>query len=157
MTLYPKPQELQSINAKDYKVKIIVFGTRHYNNRKQFHETILDYLENFDEPVLFISGAAPSGADDLIIRWCLKFNYPCLKMPADWDKFGKAAGFRRNEDMAKIATHALGFWDGQSPGSKHMSELSDEYKLHKKIILINAKENEQTTYQKSVLVSGCLI
>lgn len=119
----PKPQSLQSTNPKDYKVRIVVFGTRHYENRREFHEELMDYIEQFgEEPILFLSGAAKSGADNLIIRWCLKFGYPFKPYPADWDRYDKGAGFIRNTEMAQDATHGLGFWDGSSNGTNDMKE-----------------------------------
>lgn len=63
------------------------------------------------------------GADTLGERYAEEKNIEIVKMPADWDKFGKSAGYRRNESMAKIATHCICFWDGKSVGTKHMIDL----------------------------------
>jgi len=133
----PKPQVQQSLNPKDYKVRIVVFGTRHYNNRKEFHHELMEYIEQFEgQDILFISGDAKSGADYLIIRWCLKFGYPCKRMPADWDNDGKAAGFIRNTEMAKISTNGLGFWNGHSNGTGQMLEELEKFKVpHRKLIV----------------------
>ncbi len=122
----PKPQELQSLNPKDYKNRIIVAGTRYWNDKKLFHETLLEYLKRFDEPVLFISGAAPTGADRFIINWCKKYKYPCLEVPADWDSAGKGAGFLRNIEMSQIGTHLLCYWDLKSNGTKQMREVAGQ-------------------------------
>lgn len=141
--IFPKPQTLQSLDVKDYNVVACVAGTRHFNDRRFFHEKILEFIELQDEPILFVSGAAPSGADDLILRWCDKFCYPCLRMPADWDNeqhrpnFNKkAAGFIRNEEMANIATHLLAFFDGQSRGTQDMIDRCELKKLHIQIFNI---------------------
>lgn len=134
--LLPKIQIQQSIKLRDYTVRIIVAGSRLYNDRKAFHEEIVEYLNRFDEPVLFISGAASSGADRLIIEWCKKFNYPCLQYPADWDKNGKAAGFIRNAEMAEVATHLLCFYNGVSPGTKDMISVANEKNLIIRVIAI---------------------
>lgn len=125
----PPPQEKQSTDPKDYKYRIIVAGTRYWADRKLFHETLMEYLTRFDEPVLFISGAAPTGADRLIIDWCKKFKYPCLEMPADWDSLGPGAGYARNADMAEIGTHLLCYWDIVSRGTKHMREVASQKNL----------------------------
>jgi hypothetical protein len=123
----PKKQELKSLKPQDYKVRLLVFGSRYYYDKKEFHKLLMDYIEQFDEPILFISGAAYTGADAMIIQWCRKFGYPCLKMPADWDTYKGAAGYRRNHEMAKVTTHGLGFWDGISNGTKHMREELDNF------------------------------
>jgi hypothetical protein len=128
----PKPQALQSLDPRDYKVVVCVAGTRFWNDRRYFHEKILEFLEDQTEPVLFVSGDATSGADDLIIRWCDKFRYPCLKMPADWDNqqglpnFNKKAqGFIRNEKMSMVITYLIAFWDHVSTGTGHMIECCE--------------------------------
>ena len=55
-------------------------------------------------------------------------------MPADWDRYGKSAGFRRNEEMAKVGDKLLAVWDGKSRGTKHMIEtmarLDKEYRVY---------------------------
>ena len=126
----PKRQKEQSLEPTKYKVRILLFGTRGFNDRKRFHNDMCDMIETHaDEPILFISGAANTGADRLIIEWCRKFGYPCLEMPADWknpkgfnEKLGynPTAGFERNESMARIATYGLGYWDGVSTGTADM-------------------------------------
>jgi hypothetical protein len=42
------------------------------------------------------------------------------RYPADWDTFGKSAGYRRNEQMAEDADALVAFWDGESKGTAHM-------------------------------------
>lgn len=133
----PQTQEQQSLNPKEYDYRVIVAGSRGYDNRREFHKVLCAYLERFDGPVLFISGKAPTGADDLIIRWCEKFKYPCLKMPADWDTNGKRAGYLRNAEMAKVGSHLLAFYDGQSRGTGHMIDTAIKEGLPSKIIYIN--------------------
>lgn len=120
----PSTQELQSLDPKDYKNRVIVSGTRYWTDKKMFHDTLIEYLTRFDSPILFISGANSTGADRLIIDWCKKFKYPCLEVPADWDTQGKGAGYSRNSDMAELATHLLCFWDMISSGTKHMREVA---------------------------------
>ena len=133
----PRPQKEQSTNPCDYKVIIVVFGSRGYRNKKEFHEELMSYLDHFpDQPILFVSGAAPSGADDLIIRWCRRFHYPCLLVPADWDKYKKAAGFIRNTEMAKLATNGLGFWDEESPDTKQMIGELLYYEISHRVVKI---------------------
>lgn len=120
----PLPQEQQSLDPKEYKVRIIVAGTRHWCDKPLFHETLIEYLKRFSDPVLFVSGAASTGADRLIVDWCKKFKYPCLEMPAKWDQLGQSAGYVRNTEMAEIGTHLLCYWDIASKGTKHMREVA---------------------------------
>ncbi len=130
-----KAQTNQSLNLRDYNKRVIVAGTRGYNDRVMFHNVISSFVNDEIEPILFISGAAATGADRLIIQWCNKFVYPCLEYPADWD-LGRSAGYRRNEQMAEVATGLIAFYDGTSPGTGHMIDLANEYQLPIKVIKI---------------------
>lgn len=50
-------------------------------------------------------------------------------MPADWDLYGKSAGFKRNVQMAEYADALVAFWDGASSGTKHMIETAQKMGL----------------------------
>lgn len=79
-------------------------------------------LERGDD-VLIISGAA-RGADQKGELYAARNQLECHKYPADWDRYGRSAGYKRNEFMAKVATHLVAFWDGNSRGTKHMIDIA---------------------------------
>lgn len=54
------------------------------------------YAQHADMEV--VSGGA-RGADSLAALWARKNGVPFREFPADWDRFGKSAGFRRNREM----------------------------------------------------------
>ena len=55
-------------------------------------------------------------------------------MFADWGLHGRRAGYIRNEDMAEYADACIVFWDGKSPGSRHMIEIAKKAKLPLRIV-----------------------
>lgn len=61
-----------------------------------------------------------TGADMLGGKWASERKIPVKCFPAQWDKFGKRAGFMRNLEMAQYADAAIIFIYGQSAGSKDM-------------------------------------
>jgi hypothetical protein len=142
MTIRQPPAAVcHSLNPKDYpNYRVVVFGSRHWQDKKYFHEKICDFLSKVPagSPVLFISGAASSGADREIIYWCKRWGYPCLEMPADWEGYkdkltpkGKnPAGMVRNREMAEICTHGIGFITGDSPGSNDMMKLLESSEVN---------------------------
>jgi hypothetical protein len=136
----PKPQENQSNNPKDYKIRIIVAGTRKWTGKVLFHEVITEYIERFNEPILFVSGAARTGADRYIIDWCKKYQYPCMEIPADWDAYGKGAGFIRNAEMLEVGTHLVCFWDGKSKGTAHMRDIASEKLMNVTTVLVELNQ-----------------
>lgn len=48
---------------------------------------------------------------------------PIDKFPADWEKYGRSAGHRRNAEMADVTDLAIVFWDGKSKGTAGMMKL----------------------------------
>lgn len=67
-----------------------------------------------------VSGACPTGVDALGEEFAKKFDIPVRRFPADWETHGKAAGPRRNAEMAHYADALILVWDGESKGSKSM-------------------------------------
>lgn len=102
--------------------RIIVAGTRQWEDKRLFKRSIDAALGRLTGRVLFISGGCPSGPDDIIVRYCKTYKRDILIMPAQWDLHGRSAGMVRNSEMAKIATGLIAFWDMESPGTRHMIE-----------------------------------
>lgn len=47
-----------------------------------------------------------------------------LVFPAEWDKYGKGAGFIRNRLIVENADRVAAFWDGSSPGTANTIEIA---------------------------------
>lgn len=118
--------------------KICIAGSRSFNDYK-FLVFVLDkLLLNIKDryEIVIISGTA-KGADKLGEQYAEERNYKILRFPADWDLYGKKAGFIRNKEMAIICDTCVIFWDGKSPGSKLMHELCK--KMNKAVRLVKFK------------------
>jgi hypothetical protein len=75
-----------------------------------------------------ISGGA-RGVDTLGEAWAKKHKVPIRRFPAQWQRYGKAAGFRRNEAMAQGADALIAIWDGTSQGTSHMIATARQHRL----------------------------
>lgn len=75
-----------------------------------------------------MSGAA-KGVDQLGEVVAMQRGIPLERYPANWTSFGKAAGYRRNVQMADKAEALIAVWDGVSRGTKHMIDIANERKL----------------------------
>ena len=82
-----------------------------------------------------VSGMA-QGPDTLGEEWASARDLPVKQFPAHWNELGKRAGVVRNLEMAKHAEAAVVFWDGSSPGSKHMIDAALEHGLHLLVVRI---------------------
>lgn len=69
-----------------------------------------------------VSGGA-KGVDTLGEQIAIINNIPVRRFPADWNKYGRSAGYKRNAEMAEYADILVAVWDGQSKGTEHMVDL----------------------------------
>lgn len=101
---------------------VIVAGGRQFSDYNLL-KTTLDKLFSTRKPTAIVCGEA-KGADTLGKKYAEEHRIPVISMPADWNKYGKQAGYIRNEEMAKKAQALVAFWDGSSSGTKHMIETA---------------------------------
>lgn len=90
---------------------------------------LLEALKLIDWTVSTVISGTANGPDKLGEYWAVENDVPIERFKPDWDKLGKAAGYIRNEEMAKNADACLVLWDGTSRGSKHMIDIAKRYNL----------------------------
>lgn len=103
-------------------MRVIVAGGRFYND----YEKVKSVLDRCPCEISAVVCGMARGADMLGYQWAREKNIPILKYPADWDKYGKAAGHIRNKEMAENADVLIAFWDGESRGTKNMIDIARE-------------------------------
>lgn len=108
-------------------MKIIIAGGRDFKDYKTLCGVCKDILPQFDN-VSLVSGTA-RGADRLGERYAKENGYRVDRFPADWDKYGKRAGYLRNQQMAKYADGLIAFHNHKSKGTKSMISLANEHEL----------------------------
>ena len=72
----------------------IVAGSRSFGDYPKLCER-LDYFLQRKQEVVIVSGGA-RGADSLAEEYAQSRGFRSVVIKADWDKWGKSAGFRRN-------------------------------------------------------------
>lgn len=102
--------------------RVIIAGGRDFSDY-EYLKTTMDYLLQNKSDIVIVSGMA-RGADTLGVRYAQERGYPLMRFPAQWEKFGRAAGYKRNVEMADNADALVVFWDGQSRGTKNMIEIA---------------------------------
>lgn len=107
--------------------KIIIAGGRDFDDYELL-KRICDNLIKYKDSVEIVSGGA-NGADKLGERYAKENNMNLRIFPADWYKFGKSAGYKRNLQMASYADVLIAFWDGKSKGTGHMIDLAKKHGL----------------------------
>lgn len=127
--------------TKDNKTAyIIIAGGREFTNYAIL-EKVCDHMlsrlvKNTD--ITIVSGGA-RGADKLGYRYAKERGFNLLVKIPDWDKFGKSAGYKRNQEMADNATHLIAFWNGESRGTKHMIDIAKRDGLKSHVVDFNGQ------------------
>ena len=83
------------------------------------------------------------GADELGLIWGTNQCINVKRMPAQWHKYGKAAGHNRNIEMARYAGDIGGLialWDGSSRGTAHMIKVARMQGLKVHVHIVKSKE-----------------
>jgi hypothetical protein len=113
-------------------MRVIIAGGREFRDYDLLKQKCGKYLCEYAE-VTVVSGGA-KGADELGQRFAEETGCELKVYPADWDTYGKAAGFIRNKVMAENAEALIAFWDGRSPGTKHMIEEAEKKGLLVRVV-----------------------
>jgi len=117
-------------------MKIIIAGSRNFTDYKKLCE-VCDHILQDQTDIEIVSGAYYKGADKLGEQYAIERGYKIRQFPSNWKRFGRAAGPKRNEQMANYADALIAFWDGKSKGTKHMIELAKSKGLKINIYQIN--------------------
>jgi ABC-type enterochelin transport system substrate-binding protein len=113
-------------------MKVIIAGGRNFNDYNKLIESCDNILVN-QKDVEIVSGTA-AGADTLGERYAQEKGYEVKKFPAQWDLYGKSAGYKRNQQMAEYADGLIAFWDGKSKGTKHMIDIANKMGLKVRVV-----------------------
>lgn len=119
---------------------VVIFGSRHYTDQEAF-DAHCDRLLSGKHPDIEIVEGDCRGPDQMAKDYARRRGYSHQCFPADWDKFGKGAGFRRNRQMAIYVADqpdrgAIAFWDGISHGTAMMIDLLGQRGVPVKVITI---------------------
>ena len=107
--------------------KVVVAGCRDFNNydiaKRYIDYCISDIRKKYE--IVFVSGGC-KGADMLGERYARENGMTIERYPAEWDKYGRAAGPMRNKIMAQVCDYVICFWDGKSRGTQTMIEYAKQ-------------------------------
>ena len=112
-------------------MRIGIIGSRTFNDYELVKETMNDYVGKTD---MVVSGGA-KGADLLGERWAKDNGVQTLIFKPEWDKYGKRAGFIRNQDIVKNSDMVIAFWDNKSPGTQNSISIAEKMGKPVKIVI----------------------
>lgn len=127
--------EIVEQNKRKKVFKVVIAGGRDFNDYNLLRtkcDSILASKVQEGYNIVVISGTA-KGADSLGEMYAKDRGYEVERYPADWDTFGKRAGYIRNAKMADIGDALIAFWNG-SAGTGHMIDLAKQKGIAVRIV-----------------------
>ncbi len=126
-------------------MKVIVAGSRDITDYDIVRKALDEARENGLEVTTIIEGGA-QGVDSLATRYAIEHGIEHIRVPADWKRYGRGAGRKRNEQMAVMGDALIAIWDGKSRGTRHMIDCARQRTLHVKVISVtNSKKACEST------------
>ena len=117
--------------AGEYRV--IIAGSREMADYEAAKKAIGEAFSEIGRStqVCVVSGHC-RGADILGERYAREHGLELEIFPAEWNRYGRRAGFIRNTQMAEFASEEgcegalIAFWDGESRGTKMMIGIAEK-------------------------------
>jgi hypothetical protein len=109
----------------------IVVGSR----QKANYRIVREFLDKLTDIDTIISGGA-QGTDLHAKIYAKRNNIEYIEYPAEWDIYGRSAGWERNNQMAEENQHAtiIAFYNGYSKGTAHWFTISKQFKMELVIV-----------------------
>lgn len=131
----PIKNDFGEMTSTDYdewerKKSLAVVGSREFDNYKYLFDILNKNSENIGQ---IVSGGA-KGADEAGAIWAKRNSIPLVIFPAEWEKYGKSAGYRRNEDIILNSDSVLAIHMDNSSGTAHSINLAEKYEKKLKVI-----------------------
>lgn len=79
-------------------MRVLICGSRTFSDRGPIIDAIERLIVRYGTELVVIQGGA-KGADDIAEEIASKLDVDTVEYKADWDKYGKRAGFLRNTRM----------------------------------------------------------
>jgi hypothetical protein len=124
--------------CKGRNYRILATGSRDWDNPGRVYDAITDFAVMAKRAgwpgITVVHGACPTGADLHASRWCRVQGFDEEKHPADWTRYGKSAGPRRNREMVKAGADVhLAFIKNESKGATGTAGMAEKAGIAVKI------------------------
>lgn len=116
--------------------KIIgIVGSRRRNEQDDLEECRKVFLSIYKEGDTLVSGGCPQGGDRFAEIFAKEYNIPIKIHYAEWNKFGRSAGFKRNTYIAEDCDVLIAVVAKDRTGGTE-DTIKKAQKMGKKIVII---------------------
>ena len=98
------------------QIKLAIVGGRDFSDYPYLTSKIDELRQKYTVTEIVSGGA--KGADSLGERYAKENHIPTKIFPAQWDVYGRSAGYKRNVLIVEECDMVAAFWDGCSKGTK---------------------------------------
>lgn len=128
---------IDTIRVRLVPVRILVTGSRTWTDTRTVDDALLNAWHEATQvygpsaTIVVVHGACPHGADAYADAWVTRQDRRYVFVephPADWKRYGRGAGFRRNAEMVHCgADLCLAFIKNGSSGATHTADLAEQH------------------------------
>lgn len=129
---------------------IAIVGSRRRCSQKDFEHLKDVFFEIYKDGDKIVSGGCPKGADRFAEIIAKTYQIPIMIYYANWNKYGKMAGFKRNTNIAEDADIVIAMVAHDRTGGTEDTVKKAKH-MEKEIVLLevdNTKENDKTEDNK---------
>lgn len=115
-------------------MRVAIVGSRDYPDLGD----VVAYVRALPGDTVIISGGA-RGVDRVAEHAAFQRGMTTRIYPAEWERYGKQAGYRRNQQIVADADRLVAFHDGVSRGTQHSIDLARAASKPTLVIIAAAK------------------
>ena len=124
----------EQANTKEI-YSVIIAGSQSFDDYALFEEKCSQTLsEKIKTHNVIILAGTSYRTQNLIQKFSYENNLIVVPYDAEWEKYGRDAGYKSNEKMIKIADALIAFWDGQSKYTEDLIKSAKNNGLKVKVI-----------------------
>lgn len=114
-------------------MRLLVSGSRTWDDEEAVREVLRDAWKRIGAATLVHGGAR--GLDRMAAGIWSGAGLPVEEWPADWERFGRSAGFRRNEAMVEAGADLCAvFVRSGSRGASHTARIAQAAGIPTRVI-----------------------
>lgn len=112
----------------DNRITLGIAGSRTYCNYEVFERRLNELVATHGWTIDAIVSGGAQGVDKMAERYAKEHKLKMQVLPANWQKYGKSAGYIRSVDIVNLSDVVVAFPTPDSKGTRHTITIAKEKK-----------------------------